>query len=240
MSWPCSASRPRWRGARACRPAPARWCCPAAPRRWSSSRPRPCAAARGRAASSTPPGPARCRRRCNTTCPTCSACTRRATRSRSAAGRAIARRPVPRRPRRARSASRRRPRPARRRPRRPVHRDSAPGPLLSPLELLLAKIALSALIVIGVTLAAERLGPRLGGLIAATPQLSVLALIFFTLEQGHAFAAETAFWTIPGMCATIPVYLAYLAVARRVREPRLVSIALGALAGFAAFALDVV
>ena len=68
----------------------------------------------------------------------------------------------------------------------------------------------------------------------------MLALIFFTLEQGHAFAAETAFWTIPGMCATIPVYLAYLAVARRVREPRLVSIALGALAGFAAFALGVV
>ena len=68
----------------------------------------------------------------------------------------------------------------------------------------------------------------------------MLALIFFTIEQGHAFAAETAFWTIPGMCATIPVYLAYLTVATRVREPRLVSIALGALAAFAAFALAVI
>jgi hypothetical protein len=90
--------------------------------------------------------------------------------------------------------------------------------------------------VIGVTVAAERLGPRLGGLIAATPQLSVLALVFFTLEQGREFAAETAFWTIPGMCATIPVYLAYLAVAGRVHAPRLLSIVLGALAGFIAFA----
>ena len=68
----------------------------------------------------------------------------------------------------------------------------------------------------------------------------MLALIFFTIEQGHAFAAETAFWTIPGMCATIPVYLAYLTVATRVREPRLVSMALGALAAFAAFALAVI
>jgi hypothetical protein len=83
--------------------------------------------------------------------------------------------------------------------------------------------------------AAERLGPRLGGLIAATPQLSVLALVFFTLEQGREFAAETAFWTIPGMCATIPVYLGYLAVATRVREPRLLSIVLGVLAAFGAF-----
>src|SRR6266850_483115 len=94
-----------------------------------------------------------------------------------------------------------------------------------PVELLLAKIGLSAAIVIGVSLAAERLGPRLGGLIAATPQLSVLALVFFTLEQGREFAAETAFWTIPGMCATIPVYFVYLAAADRVDGSRLGSIA---------------
>lgn len=92
---------------------------------------------------------------------------------------------------------------------------------------------------IGVTLAAERLGPRLGGLIAATPQLSVLALVFFTLEQGREFAAETAFWTIPGMCATIPIYFVYLAVAERVGGPRLLSIAAGGLAGLGAFALAI-
>jgi hypothetical protein len=107
------------------------------------------------------------------------------------------------------------------------------------LELLVAKIVLSAGIVIGVTLAAERLGPRVGGLIAATPQLSVLALIFFSVEQGRAFAAETAFWTIPGMCATIPVYLTYLAVASRLREPRLASIVAGALAGIAGFSVSI-
>jgi hypothetical protein len=48
------------------------------------------------------------------------------------------------------------------------------------LELLLAKIVVAAGIVIGVTAAAERLGPRIGGLLAATPQLAVLSLIFFS------------------------------------------------------------
>jgi hypothetical protein len=90
-----------------------------------------------------------------------------------------------------------------------------------------------------VTLAAERLGPRLGGLIAATPQLSVLALVFFTLEQGREFAAETAFWTIPGMCATIPVTFVYLAVADRIPASRVTAIAAGALGAIGSFALSI-
>lgn len=83
------------------------------------------------------------------------------------------------------------------------------------------------------------MGPRLGGLIAATPQLSIVTLIFFTLEQGHTFAAETAFWTIPGMCATIPVYFAYLAIAAHAGGSRVVSIAAGGLAALGAFALGI-
>ena len=64
----------------------------------------------------------------------------------------------------------------------------------------------------------------------------MLALIFFSLEQGPAFAAESAFWNIPGMCAAIPVYLAYLLATRWLPAPRLASIAAGWLAGLAAFA----
>jgi hypothetical protein len=103
------------------------------------------------------------------------------------------------------------------------------------LELLAAKIVLSAGIVIGITVAAERLGPRIGGLLAATPQFSVIALVFFTIEQGHAFAAETAFWTIPGVCATVPFFLAYLAASGRHPRSRLGSIAVGILAGSVVF-----
>lgn len=72
-------------------------------------------------------------------------------------------------------------------------------------------------------------------MLAATPQLAVLSLIFFTIEQGPAFAAESAFWTIPGMCATVPVYLGYLAATRLVPAPRAASVAAGATLGVAAF-----
>ena len=50
------------------------------------------------------------------------------------------------------------------------------------LALLIAKIVVSVGFVLLGTAATERLGPRLGGLFAATPQMSVIALIFFALE----------------------------------------------------------
>jgi hypothetical protein len=103
------------------------------------------------------------------------------------------------------------------------------------LTLLLAKILVAVAFVLIGTGATERLGPRLGGLIAATPQMSVIALIFFAIEQGHAFAAESSFWSIRGMCSTIPVLLAYLAATRFVAAPRAASIAAGTLLGAASF-----
>ncbi|HSE02573.1 MAG TPA: hypothetical protein VLK35_00360 [Methylomirabilota bacterium] len=105
--------------------------------------------------------------------------------------------------------------------------------------LLIAKIAVSAGIVLAVTAAVERLGPRIGGLIAVTPQLAVISLVFFTIEQGPAFAAESAVWNIPGICATIAVYLGYLAATRLVPAPRAASIGAGVVLGSAGFALAV-
>jgi hypothetical protein len=104
--------------------------------------------------------------------------------------------------------------------------------------LLIAKIAVSAGFVLAVTAAVERLGPRLGALIAATPQLSVVALIFFTVEQGPAFAAQSAFWTIPGMCATIPVFLGYLVGTRLVPRPRGTSVLVATALGTAGFVVS--
>ena len=112
-----------------------------------------------------------------------------------------------------------------------------PSSEFAPLALLLAKIVVSAGFVLLGTAAAERLGPRLGGLIAATPQMAVVSLIFFAIEQGHAFAAESSFWNIPGMCSTIPVLLAYLVATKIVAAPRLASIAAGVAAGAASFVM---
>jgi hypothetical protein len=103
------------------------------------------------------------------------------------------------------------------------------------LTLLVAKIVVCVGFVLIGTAAAERLGPRLGGLFASTPQMSVVSLIFFAIEQGHAFAAESSFWSIRGMCATIPVLLVYLAATRFVPAPRAASVAIGTLLGAASF-----
>ena len=99
--------------------------------------------------------------------------------------------------------------------------------------MLAAKIAASAFFVLGGTAAAEWLGPRLGSILGSAPQLAVLSLIFFSIEQGPAFAAESAFWTIPGMGAAVPVYLGYLMATRLVPAPRAWSVAAGVSLGTA-------
>ena len=64
----------------------------------------------------------------------------------------------------------------------------------APLALLIAKIVLSAGFVLIGTAAAERLGPRLGGLFAATPQMAVISLTFVAIEQSPVFAARSRRW----------------------------------------------
>jgi len=103
--------------------------------------------------------------------------------------------------------------------------------------LLLSKVALSAGFTLAGTAAVERLGPRVGGLVAAVPQFAVVSLIFFAIEQGLPFAAESSFWTIPGMCATLAVLLGYLVGSELVTAPRPASIAAGITVGTVFFAL---
>ena len=111
----------------------------------------------------------------------------------------------------------------------------SPGP--SWLALLFSKVTLSAGFTLAGTTAVERLGPRLGGLVASVPQLAVVSLIFFAIEQGLGFAAESAFWCIPGMCATLTVFLGYLVGSEIVPAPRPASIAAGVALGTVCFAL---
>jgi len=63
----------------------------------------------------------------------------------------------------------------------------------------------------------------------------VVSLIFFSIEQGPAFAAESAFWTIPGMGASVPVFLGYLLATRVVPSPRAHSVAAGVSVGTLTF-----
>lgn len=103
--------------------------------------------------------------------------------------------------------------------------------------LLFFKIIVSAGLVVVVTAVAERYGPRVGGLVASLPQLAVVSLVFFGLEQGLVFAAESAFWNIPGIWSTIPFVIGYLAGAALVPRRRLPSIAAGVVLANVLFAL---
>ena len=105
------------------------------------------------------------------------------------------------------------------------------------MTLLVWKIVVSAGLVIAVTAVEERFGPRIGGLAASLPQLAVVSLVFFGLEQGLEFAAESAFLNIAGICATFPFIIGYVAGAALVPRNRLLSIAVGAVTATALFAL---
>ncbi len=63
----------------------------------------------------------------------------------------------------------------------------------------------------------------------------MVSLIFFTIEQGPTFAAESVFWTIPGMGASVPVFLGYLLATRLVPAPRGRSVAAGVTVGILSF-----
>jgi len=68
--------------------------------------------------------------------------------------------------------------------------------------LLISRGTLSAAFALAGPAAVERLAPRIGGLVAAVPELAVASLIFLAIERGLGLAAESSFGSIPGTCAT--------------------------------------
>jgi hypothetical protein len=91
--------------------------------------------------------------------------------------------------------------------------------------------------VLAVTWTAERVHPRVGGLITAVPMASGLTLLFLGLEVGPAFAGETAFWFVPSLASTLWFCFGYLALARLVEPRRVLAIGTGVAGGTIAFAI---
>ncbi|RNF34350.1 hypothetical protein [Paracoccus methylarcula] len=82
---------------------------------------------------------------------------------------------------------------------------------------LLVRIAATAAIVIGVTLAAEHLGPKIGGALAGLPIVIGPAFFFLIREQSQAFSADAAAASLTSLAATQAFLLGYVAVAARSR-----------------------
>lgn len=85
------------------------------------------------------------------------------------------------------------------------------APLLEPA--FAVRVIATAVIVIGVTLAVERLGPRIGGALAGLPIVIGPGFFFLLAERGPAFSAEAAAYTLTSLSATQAFLLTYCAAA---------------------------
>lgn len=83
------------------------------------------------------------------------------------------------------------------------------------LGLLLLKAIVSIAIVVGLSIAAERSGPRLAGLLIGLPLGAGMVVIFTGYEQGADFAAASAIHMVPGFATTVVFIYIYGLIAAR-------------------------
>lgn len=83
------------------------------------------------------------------------------------------------------------------------------------ITLLILKAIVSIAIVVGLSIAAERAGPRLAGLLIGLPLGAGMVVIFTGYEQGADFAAASAVHMVPGFITTIVFIYVYGAIAAR-------------------------
>jgi len=99
-------------------------------------------------------------------------------------------------------------------------------------ELILAKIAVSVGTVLGLSVLAERTGPRVAGVLSGYPLGTAILLYFIAIEQGISFASESAVYALPGLIATLTFLYAYFLVSRKCTAlpviPQIVLSSLGA------------
>jgi len=80
---------------------------------------------------------------------------------------------------------------------------------------LLVKMAMTAAVVIIVTLLVGRLGPRIGGIVAGTPIVLGPAFFFLVREQTDAFVAHAAVSTLHALASSLLFLMCFVAVAGR-------------------------
>lgn len=83
------------------------------------------------------------------------------------------------------------------------------------LTILLTKLIATALVVIGVSVAVGKLGPRLGGIIAGTPMILGPGYFFMLQERSTEFVQAAALGTLHALIATLLFSISFVAVAGR-------------------------
>ncbi len=72
------------------------------------------------------------------------------------------------------------------------------------------KIAASILIVVSLSMIAERVGPRAAGILSGYPLGAAITLFFIGMEIGPDFAARSAMFTAAGLASTVAFVTGYL------------------------------
>ena len=104
------------------------------------------------------------------------------------------------------------------------------------MTLLFAKLAVSISVVLGLSILAERAGPRAAGVLSGYPLGTAILLYFIGLEQGIAFASESAVYALPGLIATLAfLYAYYMASRLLISRSLIVQLPISSFAAFGAF-----
>ncbi|MDV7339674.1 hypothetical protein RYZ26_08725 [Terasakiella sp. A23] len=80
------------------------------------------------------------------------------------------------------------------------------------MTLIFIKIIVTVAIVLGLSVIAERVSPRWAGLLGGYPLSVAIVLIFIGVQEGEAFAAESAVHTLAGLAANLSIFATYGAV----------------------------
>jgi len=94
------------------------------------------------------------------------------------------------------------------------------------------KIAVTVLIVTGLSIIAERVSPRAAGILSGYPLGTAISLFFIGLEQGADFAGASAVYAVAGMAALLTFFYCYYLVSARARRYAILTASLAALTGF--------
>lgn len=76
-------------------------------------------------------------------------------------------------------------------------------------SLFFIKLLVAVSIVVGLSLLAEHVSPKIAGILAGFPTSSAIALFFFGLEQSPEFAAKSAIYNMIGLAASMCFTYAY-------------------------------
>ena len=98
--------------------------------------------------------------------------------------------------------------------------------------LVLFKILVTIAIVVGLSVVAEHVSPRVAGVLSGYPLGAAIALFFIGLEIGPDFAAESAVYTIAGLTGSLCFVYAYYQTAMRCDRWALPIASTGATAGY--------